>query len=260
MHALLLLLVFSADPKLPTGEAATPQGPNPFLAQARENYEKLDYELCLKRIAQAPQWKSTPKELVEIELYAGLCHYNLNQRAQAEERFRLALRIDEGAELPPYTSPRAVDFFLSVKKKLQPVAPPMPDEDLPDATKPEPAKPEVKKPEPAADGPDAPRRVELTPKPRPDPLRAPSPGSLFARKHAAAIALTGVALLSAAVGVGLGANAQNLATRANAARYESEFHALGESAKGQATAANVFFGVAGAAAIGAIVAWIFEAQ
>ena len=77
----------------------------------------------MERLKQAStQWKSTPEELREIELHAGLCKFNLGQKKQAAEHFRTALRIDEGAELPPYTSPKAVDLFLEVKKALPPRA------------------------------------------------------------------------------------------------------------------------------------------
>jgi hypothetical protein len=117
----------AGHPKLPSGEPAPPQGPNPFLAQAKELYQKLDFEKCLARLAQAPQWRSSPKELLEIELYGGMCAYNLNQLPQAEEHFRLALRIAPTAELPPYTSPKLVDFFRRIQRSM-----PRPPREKPD--------------------------------------------------------------------------------------------------------------------------------
>ena len=126
----LTLFLLSAEPPLPSGVPAPVKGPNPFLSQAKELFANLDFEKCLKRLQQAPQWKTEAPELIEIELLAGMCHYNLNQRPDAEERFRLALRMNPDAELPPYSSPKLVDFFLSVKKKLRVVPPPMPKEDL----------------------------------------------------------------------------------------------------------------------------------
>jgi hypothetical protein len=110
------LLVLAAD-KVPEA----PTGPNPFLVQARDLYSKLEFEKCLKRVSQAQQWRSSPKELLEIELYAGLCHFNLGQKPDAEERFKTALRIDPAAELPPYTTPRAVEIFNKLKRSMKPV-------------------------------------------------------------------------------------------------------------------------------------------
>jgi hypothetical protein len=114
---------------------------NPFLMQAREQYQALDFERCLARLQQAAtQWKSTPAELRDIEVYGGLCTFSLGRTADAKDHFRTALRIDEATELPPYTSPKAVDLFLAVKLALRAPPEPLPDVDLP---------------------PDAPRRATL---------------------------------------------------------------------------------------------------
>ena len=124
--------------------------PNPFLAQALEHEQNLDFERCVERLKQAAtQWKSTPDELREIELHAGLCKFNLGQKKAAAEHFRTAMRIDEAAELPPYTSPKAVELFFEVKKALRAPPPPLPDSDLPDADLPR----------------DAPTQPKLEPRP-----------------------------------------------------------------------------------------------
>ena len=57
------------------------------------------------------------------------------------------------------------------------------------------------------------------------------------------------------MGVGLGANAKGLESRANQAQFESDFRSLGSQARANATAANVTYGVAAAAAVGAVV-WL----
>src|SRR5688572_29002665 len=95
----------------------------------------------MQRIKQASGWKvSSVKDLRDVELYGALCALNLGQRAEAAERFKLALRIDEDVELPEFASPKAVKLFIYVKRKIrQPTVAPMPDEDLP-ADAPTPAK------------------------------------------------------------------------------------------------------------------------
>lgn len=190
---------------------------NPFLEQAKEEYVALDFESCVQRLGQAAEWKgSTPAELRDVELYAGLCHLNLSHRREAAEHFKLALRIDESADLPPYSSPKAVELFLAVKKSLREPAKPLPDDDSPFDT-------------------------ELTPKPKVDPL-PPAPPAVW-KKNAGPIALGVVAVAAIAAGIGLGLHAKALESQANVAHFESDAVAYGRAAQDNAVAANVAYGV-----------------
>ena len=264
----LALLILSGEPPLPSGVPAPVKGPNPYLSQAKELYEKLDFEKCLKRLAQAPQWKSDAAELVEIELVAGMCHYNLNQRVDAEERFRLALRMNSDAELPPYTSPKLVDFFLGVKRKMKVPPPPMPKEDLdmPKDTlvvRVEKEKVEVEPPppddEPRVEVAPRPRqKAKLTPAPRPPPAVPEVDKPSAFRPRPAPIALGVVAVLAVGVGIGLGTSSRSLEAQANAAHFESDFHKLGDAARANALGADVAFGVGAAAAVGAVLTWVLS--
>jgi len=275
----LALLLLGAEPPLPSGVPAPVKGPNPYLSQAKELYERLDFEKCLKRLGQAPQWISDSAELIEIELYAGMCSYNLNERGDAEERFRLALRMNPDAELPPYTSPKLVDFFLNVKRKLRPTPPPMPKEDLDmprleprapkvekedrkeDRKEDEPPAPPVVKPMERGPEPDEPRvdaAPALVPAPKMiGPILVPEvekPSAL--ERRAAPIVLTVVAVIAAAVGVGLGVNSRALERQANNAHFESDFFKLGDAARTQAFGADVAYGIAAASGAGALVGWL----
>lgn len=265
----LTLLLLGAEPPLPTGVPAPVAGRNPYLRQAKELYQNLDFEKCLQRLGQAPQWKSAPAELLEIELYAGMCHYNLNQRAEAEERFRLSLRIDPNAELPPYTSPKLVEFFIAVKKKLKPLKetkePPPPVKEEPKEEpvvhkEPPPVEEPVVHKEPPPPPLDEPRVTpppKLTPPPKPlakTPPIVEQPS--WPRRHPAPIALGVVAVVAAGTGIAFGVNSKSLERRANAAKFESDFRDLGSAAQTNAMAANVSYGLAGAAAIGGILAWV----
>lgn len=225
------LLLATPDAPLPTGEPSAPEGPNPFLIQAKELHQSLDFEKCLLRTRQAAQWRSTSKELVELELVAGMCAYGLNRRGDAREHFRLALRLDENAMLPAYSSPKLVDFFLWVKKRLQAPAPPMPSEDLP---------------------PDAPVDTQLTPAPRTE-LPPEGPGTHFTLKPVTVV-LAVTAVVAVAVGAGLGANARGFEERARTATFESDYRAYANAARGNALGANIAYGASGAAALGAVIA------
>lgn len=225
----------------------TTETPNPFLAQAKELYEQLDFEKCMQRIKQAGGWKgSSVHDQRDVELYGALCAFNLGQKAEAAERFRLALRIDEDLELPEFASPKAVKLFLYVKRKLrQPAVPPMPDEDLP-ADAPTPSD-KASKPEPAsqAKADEADQPVEVT-----------SPSLLSRHVAPIMMAVGGVAV--GCLGIGLGVNARSLETQAKAAKFESDYLATRSAAQGNAVGANVAYGVAGALLVAALVVLIMQ--
>lgn len=212
--------------------ALTAQG-NPFLAQAKELYAGLDFEKCVERLGQASaQWQSTKDELRDIEIYSGLCRFNLGQAKQAAEHFRTALRIDEAADLPPYSSPKAVDLFLKVKRSLQAPPEPLPDADLP---------------------PDAPRQPKLEPRP---PTGPTTPGVF--EKHPGPMVLGVAAGLSVAVAVGLGVNARNLSIQANEARTDREFGDKAAAARANATGANIAWVLAAGSAAAAVILYLLE--
>lgn len=215
-------------------QAPAPSGPNPYLDQAKKNYAEVQYERCVERLRQAVRWPSTRAEQLEIELYAGLCQFNLGKTAAAQERFEMALKLDRTASLPPYSPPKAVALFEQVAR----TAPPPGDAPLADDGK-QPTPPELTPPATAAPEPRAPVLVE-----------APH------NQHWAPLALGGGALVVGGVAVGLNLLAQSQARDANAERFESLAIEKGNRARATATGSYVLFGVAGAAAVGALVTWL----
>ena len=211
-------------------------GPNPFLAQALEHEQALEYEKCVERLQQAAtQWKSTQGELREIELHAGLCKFNLGQKKGAADHFRTALRIDENAELPPYTSPKAVELFFEVKKALRAPPPPLPDRDLPDS--------------------DLPTDTPVKPRLEPRPPEVSSPLWPVLQRRALPLSLGVVTIASFVTGLALGLNAKSVATAANAARFESDFNRLGDSARALAVGSTIAWIISALAAVGTAVGW-----
>jgi len=203
------------------------ESPNPYLLQARELFEQLDFERCLVRLKQASQWKSNTQDLRDIEVYAGLCALNLNARSEAEEHFKLALRIDPNCTLPELVTPKAVKLFTYLKRASRGPVPPMPDEDLPGDD----------------DVPRSDRHIEVT-----TPSRLPV--------KPLPIVLGGASLAGLIAGVALGAWAKGLEAQARAQAFESDYLALRGQAFGGATAANVVFvftGLLAAAAIAVLV-------
>lgn len=212
----LVMLVASASPEAPRD--------NPFLAEAKALYEEFEFERCLKRLEQAAQWKSTPEELVEIELYGGLCAYSQGLERDAQDHFRVALRLDPEVQLPPYTSPKIVELFRKVAAELPPPSPPALTEE----------------PHPAAQG--------LT-----DEGPAPAPRSWLLPG-----VLGGASLAAAGAGAVFGLQARALEAQARTARFSSDSALLGDRSRASAQTANLLFGVAGAAAVGAVVSYFLS--
>jgi hypothetical protein len=89
---LALTLFVSAAPALEAGRAA---------------YENGQYEQCVSLLGAA----ATRDEHV----YVGLCHFALGQPGDAARHFTRALELDPAAALPPFSPPKAVAFFSTLK-------------------------------------------------------------------------------------------------------------------------------------------------
>ncbi len=107
---------------------ASAQEANPYLSQAKVYYQGLEYEKCLQRLDKAANWKSAKSELAEIEIYNGMCKFNLGRRDDVADHFTLALQIDPEAKLPAFTSPKLVQIWNPIASRFaqSPRRPPPP--------------------------------------------------------------------------------------------------------------------------------------
>lgn len=234
MPAALLLATLCAESSVPV---ATPEV-NPYLAQARALYERLEPQACLSQLDRASRWKNTPAECVDIELLAGLCSFFSGNEQAAADRFELALRRSLDAKLPPNTSPKIGELFERIRQQLTNHAleqrtpappPPAPVQALPPSV-----------PRPASDA------GEGTP-------AAPGAGR---RSYWGPAALGGAAVLATAAGIILGVRAKQLQDKANSpSTPNDEANRVAANAIASAQAANwVFAAAAGSAAVG--VGWV----
>lgn len=245
LPASLLLAALSAEPS-PAGAAAEV---NPYLAQARSLYQRLEPQACLYQLDRASRWKSTPSECVDIELLAGLCSFFSGNELAASDRFELALRLNPGAQLPPNTSPKIGEVFERIRQRLVKEARPAPA--------PAPAVATAAAPAPAAAAPAAP--AEALPPTVTKPFggeSGPASSEGERRSYWGPISLGGAAVLATAAGVILGARAKQLERQHNSANTPSgaadQAHA---SAISNAQAANWAFAVAAGSAV-AGTAWL----
>lgn len=223
---------------------------NAYLAQAKVLYRALEYPRCVQRLERARETDTTPAELVELELYDGLCRFAMGDKVAAAERFKLALRLKPDVELPALSSPKLVEFFEALRAKLPPADAPTADSSVPSRPPPPPdTTRRLDAVEPAA--PQAPPAgVDIAPRPSPSRRRWPLAGGLGAGAFASA---------AAAIGFGLAARAAEYEANTSAPSYE-----LAQAAAGRAhtfaIVTNVAWGIAGAAALAAIVALILPAS
>jgi hypothetical protein len=231
---LLLLMVTSAA-------FARGGGKNVYLEQARVLYEGLEYERALQRLGQAALWRgNSHQDQVDIELYSGLCEYNLGHKEQADDRFQMALRLDREAHLPRGISPRISRAFARVKAQLPTTVEPQ-SPDAPTQTT------ETAQVTPSLTPKEVPSVVEPAATVATE-LRQESPS------HAPSIVLGAAAVAAVGLGAYFGLQAKNNENAASSLNTPwAQAQADLSSAKGQATGANVAFAVAGSAAVTAII-------
>jgi len=162
--------------------------------------------------------------------------------------------LDPDAGLPPFTSPKILALFEEVRARAVAADPSAaPVVDAADTAAPEPGTPDVPKqaeaspvllPKTSSEGGSA-----LDASLREEPAEG-------GPRYVAPIALGGAAVVAAAFGGIMGIQARQAETEANAAFYEADAIALGQKAQRNATLANVGFGVALAAATGAVITFL----
>ncbi|MFZ5468263.1 MAG: hypothetical protein ACOZIN_02400 [Myxococcota bacterium] len=197
---------FGADAPVAAGE--------PWLQQAKVYYDGLEFDRCLERLEQAGRESASFEVLAEIELYRGLCHFNLGHRTEAERYFGLALQLDRQVQLPPMTSPKIHAVFAEVVKALPSEASP----------------PEA----PASQSNQTLANALVNPSPPEEKPSPPYPRVLPWVMGGAAAALAGG-------GVFFGASAKEHERLANQATYTFTAHQNASAAQGDALKANLAF-------------------
>jgi hypothetical protein len=195
---------------------------NPYLAEAKVFYDEFEFEKCLKRLDKAATPDSTRAELAQIELYGGLCEFNLGREDAARRRFRMALRFDPAVGLPPETSPKIEELFRAEARR--------PSEELPPSLVPRPA--------------------ETT---NANPALSVGPAQPGVGRHVGPVVLAGAAVAFCAVGVWAGLEAKGAERLANTEEFDQPSFDAEQRARSRATLANVAFaGAATTAAVAAI--------
>ncbi len=220
MAPLLLCIVLSAAPS---------PAPNPYLEEAKQLYQDLEYERALealKRALSSPGTRSP--DLAEIHVLRGLCHLQLGRDESGRGAFRAALLASPQAQLPPLTSPKIRAVFEAERKALPPP-------------------PTVSPPTPVA-----PQALPVAPLPTDPPPVEP------AHVRWPAFATLGLAVAVACVGGVFGSLAQDLSHEADRAPFADDHLRLSQKAQERASLANGLFGAAaGLTVVGGVFFFVF---
>ncbi|HOX44118.1 MAG TPA: tetratricopeptide repeat protein [Myxococcota bacterium] len=203
------------------------------LGQGIEAYENFEYAEALELLQAASRQPDLSRpDQVRILLYLGLVQFTMGERGLAEQAFEAALRMDRKLQLPADTSPKIAEAFEAVRARL-PLEPK--------------AKPEVG-PKPGPTGPDD--------KPRPGPVAAAPAPEPAGRVWTWVLAGLGGAALAAGGTCGYLASASQQEFKD--ATWAADAMEAKAEAEDRALAANVLYGLGGAALVTALVLFFVE--
>lgn len=200
------------------------------LDAAKKHHDAFEFDKCIKVLERAPGLKLSQRDRAEVELYFGLCRFNLGQDQRAESHFELALRLQPDLELPAMSSPKIEAMWGRLKKELLGT----PQKPLPPVT------PE-KQPEPTA---------ELLPPPPPPPETS--------RSFVLPIVLASAAAVACVPGLLFGLQANTAMGDARTRTFQAQIIEANQRAANLALGSNISWGLAGALAVGAVVTFILE--
>jgi tetratricopeptide (TPR) repeat protein len=214
-----------------------------LLAEAVRLYEDLEYELALKQLSRAKAVAKGPEQEATAALYEGIMLAELGQRDQALAAFRTGLYLQPEAKLPAKVSPKLERDFEEVRQGV------LRDLGIAQAPPPEPQAPPPPSDRPVQ--PDLAPRVEMPP---PAPGYVPSAAQAQGtRSLVLPLALLSTSVVAGTVGGMMGFSSRTSIDLAHEASFQSDRVMRLKDAQDQAFAANVLFGAASAAAVGALV-------
>jgi tetratricopeptide (TPR) repeat protein len=209
-----------------------------FSAAVR-HYENLDYEQALEQLSRARALAQGIEQEAAVTLYQGLVQAELGQRVQSLDSFRTSLYLKPDAKLPVKVSPKVERDFEDVRQSvLRDLGISSPD------------------PQASADRPmQTPGLTALVAPPSQTPAYVPSVGTEPAsgRGPLLPVVFLGAGALAGGAAGFFGLQSQTNVRLAREATFYDERAARLKSAEGQAFVANILFGTAGAAALGALV-------
>jgi len=219
--------------------------PKSLLSRVTKAYGALDYEQCVSLLEKAPASRRSLGDEARLQMYWGLCAYNLGDRDNAVQHFQAALSLDPKLTLPALTSPRIAQLFESLRPQ------PPHEEPAPVVAAPAAPAPDVPPAEPPSPSPNL---TPQTPQVEESSALVQTPDRRF---PVVPVALAGAGAVAAGIGTYLAIQAKSAESRFNnPATTAAEADRLGPRAVSQAQAANILFGVGLTLAVSAVVTYV----
>ncbi|WP_180946219.1 tetratricopeptide repeat protein, partial [Corallococcus exiguus] len=243
--------------------AARPAGTyfDAAMEEAARLYEDLESEQALAAVTRARRLARTDEERSAAAIYEGVILADMGRRDDALASFRAGLLLAPEAKLPAKVSPKVVGDFEAVRQTVRQER--VVVEEPAEPTRP----PVVAKP---ADTPVRPpvveKQVTLNP-PRVAVASEPAPGvdlkAAGAERAGLRIptvswVLLGTGVVAGGVGSVIGLQSRGNVSSARDADLSGDVSGHLDDARGQAVVANVLFGTAAAAAVGAITTYFLS--
>ncbi|QRN97470.1 hypothetical protein JRI60_52560 [Archangium violaceum] len=244
----LCILAVTAAPRAAHAQDAF----NRYLTAAVRLYESLEYERAMEQLQRAKGLARDMKQDVAIALHEGIILADMGKREQSQTAFKTGLLLDPEAKLPLAVSPKVERDFeemrARVNKELGRAPPPSPKEPKP------PVIANKDRPEQQATTPDLNAPAPATPPPYVAGVAEPS----RMRMPATSMVLAGVGVAALGVGTVFGLQSRSSVNEAQNTPFQDVTRSHWEDARSSANVANVLFGTAGLAAVGAVVTWVLS--
>ncbi|WP_342377762.1 tetratricopeptide repeat protein [Myxococcus stipitatus] len=253
----VIVCVFVVLPPLAHGAEGVVQRE---LTEAIRLYEDLEYELALERLKRARSLPHDASEAISMSLLRGIILADMGRWDAARKDFQDALQRQLDVQLPLSVSPKVTREFEAQREKVRGA--------LADEHKDSPS---------GGVGPQDAKlarevRPELIPPPKkegaPEPWAPESVGGVAGnasegiriagrRVPVASWVLLGVGVAASGTGTVFGLSSRSQLDDARSAASDEDLEAHHSRAQGSARTANLFFGAATAAVVGAVATWLF---
>ncbi|RKH12696.1 tetratricopeptide repeat protein, partial [Corallococcus sp. CA041A] len=240
-----------------TGAAARPAGTyfDAAMEEAARLYEDLESEQALAAVTRARRLARTDEERSAAAIYEGVILADMGRRDDALASFRAGLLLAPEAKLPAKVSPKVVGDFEAVRQTVRQerVVVEEPAEPTRPAVVEKPADTPVRPPVVEKQVTLDPPRVAVASEPAPGvDLKAAGAERAGLRIPTVSWVLLGTGVVAGGVGSVIGLQSRGNVSSARDADLSGDVSGHLDDARGQAVVANVLFGTAAAAAVGAI--------
>ncbi|WP_223635055.1 tetratricopeptide repeat protein [Corallococcus sp. EGB] len=215
------------------------------MTEAARLYEDLESEQALAAVTRARRLARSDEERSAAAIYEGVILADLGRRDEALASFRAGLALAPEAKLPAKVSPKVEGDFESVRQAVR--------QERAALARPAPADAPVQAPVEAPRTAAPPTVVTAAPPSPGVDLRADARERGVRRVPTVSWVLLGTGVLAGGVGTVFGLQSRGNVSSAREAELSSpDVSSHLDDARGQAVVANVLFGTAAAAAVGAI--------